>query len=295
MSGSGHSPIAARYDRSSRPCPRCECYTKGCSSTEDELHLCRGEAIDPRRWREVGRPDAAGFRHYRLIDDPPPSRNGHHRRRGDRRVADPARDFQAIAERYAGLWKPKPRESLARSLGLPVAALDALPMLGFDPDRCVALFPECDANGRVIGIATRAGKGAKKMLNGSRRGLTLPTGWRERPGPVIVVEGPTDTLAATAAGLACIGRPSNSGGVELLSELFRGWPADRDIIILGENDTKADGAWPGRDGAVAVARGLAAKLGRPVAWALPPCGYKDARETLTRLPRGGETGPETTE
>ncbi|WP_171475045.1 hypothetical protein [Frigoriglobus tundricola] len=49
-------------------------------------------------------------------------------------------------------------------------------------------------------------------MPGSKRGLTLPTGWRDRPGPVFVVEGPTDAAALTAAGLAAVGRPSNAGG-----------------------------------------------------------------------------------
>jgi hypothetical protein len=78
------------------------------------------------------------------------------------------------------------------------------------------------------------------------------------------------------AGLAVVGRPSNTGGVELLAELFRALPASRDLLIVGENDAKTDGSWPGRDGAVSVARRLSAALGRTVHWTLPP-GGKEAQ------------------
>ncbi|HEX4607836.1 MAG TPA: hypothetical protein VH092_06480, partial [Urbifossiella sp.] len=50
-----------------RPCPVCSSESKGCSATEDGLHLCRGEAGSG--WRSVTRgSDAAGFGHYRRAD-----------------------------------------------------------------------------------------------------------------------------------------------------------------------------------------------------------------------------------
>ena len=91
-------------------------------------------------------------------------------------------------------------------------------------------------------------------------------------------EGPSDVLALRAAGLSAVGRPSNMGGAELLAELLRGLPASRPMIVLGEIDPKADGKWPGKEGATATAKRLAQLLpGRPVAWALPPDGVKDVR------------------
>jgi hypothetical protein len=108
---------------------------------------------------------------------------------------------------------------------LPAGALGPFPLIGYAPDDSAGAcwtFPEVDAAGRVVGILRRYvtprsdGK-SKLRAKGGRAGLTVPDGWRERAGPVFVVEGPTDALAMTAAGLSCVGRPSNSacaaGGV----------------------------------------------------------------------------------
>jgi len=110
--------------------------------------------------------------------------------------------------------------------------------------------------------------------------------------PVFVVEGPTCTIAATSGGLSVVGRHSNTGGVELLADLFRDLDPDRPIIILGENDQKPDGSWPGRDGAESVARRLAALLGRSVLKAMPPAEAKDVRDWLISQARGKATWPD---
>ncbi|MCH7872730.1 MAG: ATP-binding protein [Planctomycetes bacterium] len=77
-------------------------------------------------------------------------------------------------------------------------------------------------------------------------------------------------------GYAAVGRPSNCQGAELLAELLR----DRDILVVGENDTKPDGKWPGRDGAERTARRIATEWGEPVEWTLPPEPAKDIRSWL---------------
>src|SRR5262249_27307554 len=59
--------------------------------------------------------------------------------------------------------------------------------------------------------------------------------------------------------------------------LLRNLPADRTIIVVGERDGRP-GAWPGRDGAVAVAAQLTRALDREVRWALPPAPHKDVRD-----------------
>jgi len=102
---------------------------------------------------------------------------------------------------------------------------------------------------------------------------------------VLLVEGSSDALAATAAGLAAVGRPSDRGGVADLAALLRELPPARPLVVVGENDEKPDGTWPGRDGAEAVAAGLAHRLRRPVAWAMTPGGAKDVRDWLTDLAR----------
>jgi AAA domain len=192
----------------------------------------------------------------------------------------PSKDMEPLAaERAAGL-KPWHRVELASALGLPEYILSSLPLLGFDdldregPCWC---FPEYDGSGRIIGINRRYKDGTKKAVGGGGRGLTIPVGWREREGPVMVPEGASDTLHLTALGLPAVGRPSNTGGVKQLGELLGDLPKDRDILVLGEWDMKDDGKWPGRDGAEDVAGHLANELGRAVLWAFPPDRAKDIR------------------
>jgi putative DNA primase/helicase len=181
-------------------------------------------------------------------------------------------------------------EALAAALRIPPSVLTLLPLIGFGTDRSGDYwsFPEADHAGRVTGIVRRyRTSGEKKMMKGGRRGLTVPDGWADRPGPVHVPEGASDTLALTAAGLAAVGRPSDRAGADELARLLAGVPADRPIIAVGENDAKPGGRWPGRDGAVATARLVADALGRTVEVAVPPDGAKDVRAWLTDPVRAG--------
>ena len=181
---------------------------------------------------------------------------------------------------------------LALQLGVSVHAL-ALLSAGYD-EEFGWTFPERNAKGWIIGIARRALDGAKLFCKGGRRGLTYCPHWSKRRGVVWVVEGASDVAAALGRGLCCIGRPSNTGGVEMLAEMLR--PLNRRIVVLGENDRKDQArvqehtqshdpncrgcmaCWPGRAGAIQTAKALAIAIGRPVGWTLPPRGIKDMRE-----------------
>lgn len=88
-------------------------------------------------------------------------------------------------------------------------------------------------------------------------------------------------MAIRQSGLSCIGRPSDRAGLAFAVEFLHNWPIDRAIIVVGENDQKADGNWPGRAGAEYFATNLAGMLNRPVLWSLPPEGYKDSRQWMT--------------
>jgi hypothetical protein len=146
------------------------------------------------------------------------------------------------------------------------------------------LLPERDAGGRVIGVVQRFLNGAKRMLTGSRRGLCYVPG-PLREGPVLVPEGHSDVLAARTLGLQAVGRSSNLGGVGLLVPLLTaharaGWP----VVVVGENDRKPNGEWPGWHGAWRTARQLADGCGAVVWVALPPEGVKDTRSWLNARP-----------
>jgi hypothetical protein len=120
------------------------------------------------------------------------------------------------------------------------------------------------------------------MIKGGSRGLYYADGWDRSEGMILVPEGPTDWAALIAMGLDAVGRHSNFGGVDHLAALLRHLPATRPIVILGENDEKPDGHWPGREGAVATAEELARILNRPISYALPPDGSKDVRDWFRR-------------
>jgi replicative DNA helicase len=115
-------------------------------------------------------------------------------------------------------------------------------------------------------------------MKGGSRGLCYADDWDGPDGPILVPEGPSDWATLVAMGLAAVGRPSSTGGVDHLAALLQDVPADRPIIIVGENDEKPGGRCPGREGAVATAEGLARRLNRPISYALPPEGMKDVRD-----------------
>ena len=272
----------------SEPCPVC---TRGdwCSRSEDG-----GLTICMRHDRDDGTADSE-FTYRR------PTRNGGHAwarsgvRRGDK--GDPATgeaagaDWLRMAAEHAADLDGPTRRGLAGQLGLPADALDRFPLVGRRGERYTT-WPECDAAGTVVGLIRRDNlSGEKKAATGCRRGLCLPVGWAARPGPVYCVEGPTDTAAMTAAGLACVGRPSNAGGFELLAELLRAQAPGRPVVVVGENDAKPDGGHPGA-ACESLAGRLAAALGRPVAFAYPPAGAKDVRAWLTDPGRGADGWPE---
>ncbi|TAJ19411.1 MAG: ATP-binding protein [Planctomycetota bacterium] len=98
-----------------------------------------------------------------------------------------------------------------------------------------------------------------------------------------MVEGASDVAAAVTLGLSAVGRPSNSGGADDLARLLE----LRKVLVLGENDQKANGAWPGRDGAGRVAGSIAGEWQQPVQWSMPPHGSKDLRAWLEARVRDG--------
>jgi len=178
---------------------------------------------------------------------------------------------------------------LAGQLGVSVASLHQLGC-GWDQAKRCWTFPARDGDQQVIGIAqrletsrlNREGKViTKAMITGSRQGLFYDlASWSQGSGPILLVEGASDTAAALTMGLAAVGRPSNRGGIDHLARLLRDVPADRPIVVVGERDQKPDGNWPGRDGAVSTATQLAKALHRAILWAVTPDLAKDTREFL---------------
>ena len=296
------------YYNPANPCPVCNTGSKSCRLGDDgELQLCRlpkGENPDLARWHEIPSKDADHDWRWFIPRHVQDQRNAEWRR-GQRpkrpamsKSKNQTKDWGKEAERFAlslSTASERLRSELPRSLRLPAEAIASMPMIGMKETRSEGstfTFPECDGTGQIIGINRRFPNGDKQFIKGGKRGLTLPVGWRDRDGPIFIVEGASDTLAMTHAGLACVGRPSAMGGAEHLAELLKDWPEELPIIVVGENDerpSKTDPTkmeWPGKDGAENVAKKLAAKLNRCVAVAFPPKESKDARDWLTHDKRG---------
>lgn len=187
-------------------------------------------------------------------------------------------DWGQRAAEYVGEASDDRIAELALMLGVTLESLRRL-HIGITLEHDFS-FPEFDGTGHVIGIGTRSPEGQKRTIQGSRRGLILPSNWAQGDGPILVVEGPTDVAALMTLQLAGVGRPSARGGAEHLIALLGALPQTRPIVVVADFDPKRDGRWPGRDGAQHVATNLANELRRSVRVAFPPEGSKDVRAWL---------------
>ncbi len=289
----------------SEPCPICGHKGGWCGWTEDGLVLCKRPPSPPEvvgyTYKGMAKDGVTAMyveagREHRPAGGPPPIRRNHE----DRPSVSPAA-LEAIHAAAVAALTPEKRSALAAELGLPENRLSGLAIGWSDTAQHHAdhgitgawVFPEYDGQGRLVGVTYRfprasvKGKvdadskplGTKSAPAGYRRGLTLPSGWKEMADPILIPEGPSDVLAGLAVGLSAISRPSNSGGVEFIAQLCQ----RRQVVVLAENDRKPDGRWPGKEGAEAVARRLEAVWGRPVHVAFPPDGIKDLRDWVHQL------------
>ena len=265
-------------------CPVCEGDHK-CSFTADGLFLCGRMSGEQPGFNCLGPSQNPIWTMYRE------SAFEASRVRGTRvpkKPLDPSPGtaFADLARTCARNFHPLQRLSLAEQLKLPVFALDFLPDLGWDTGSYAYTIPEVDGTGTIVGISTRKPDGTKRCIPGSRRGLVVSAGWADLGGPIFVVEGMSDTAALACVGLSVIGRPSSHVGGGMIAAMLQGVETERPIFVMGENDEKPDGRWPGKDGATIIAKQLAAAFpNRTVMGACPPTGVKDARDwVLSRLP-----------
>lgn len=177
---------------------------------------------------------------------------------------------------------------LASELGVSVHALEEM-RVGFRTDSGGnhTLWPSRGCGGEIIGAVRRYHDGSKKSFFGGAAGVFYaPTQSVLTKYPVLIVEGASDVAAACTIGLSAIGRPSNTGGVDLLFDLDIRFP----IVVVGERDESPErrgrhdscpidcagcaNCYPGMYGAKLVAGQLGCR------WILPPEGCKDLRDVL---------------
>ena len=282
-----------------RPCPACDAPDWCAWSPNGELLRCMRGGSTPDGMRQV-KTDKGGGTVFAIDNGQPTARPV--RTPPVNAAPKPATNWRATIERLRGKLTRKRLDALAESTGVPADAWAKLKPgwadagdlraikaggAGWDqdyPDGAWA-FAEHDGRGKIVGLSLRAPDGRKGSPAGSRRGLIVPTGWQDA-GLTLIVEGASDVAACCALGLSAIGRPSNRAGAGDLAELLDGC----DVLVVGENDAKDGGAWPGRDGAKSVAKGMAGRWGEPVSWSLPPADAKDIRGyLLMKITEGLET------
>lgn len=204
----------------------------------------------------------------------------------EKRIANPAIvsttpptesiDFGPLMHTLAKALIPELRIAFARHLGLDSTVLNNFLLgWGFDQTGVYWAIPEWNADGKVVGILRRYLDGEKRTYSGSRRGLVLPYQWPSYSGPLAIVEGFSDTATLIACGIPAVGRPSASGGGDALVALLRRF--GRDPLVIGENDEKPNGLWPGWNGALAISRHLSMCFNKPVPLLMPPANAKDVR------------------
>lgn len=284
-------------------CPACSRRKDFCGRYPNGLYVCGRSHICPPGYYTTGESKNG---HMMFVADDPDADAARHRAgisAAERRI-DASRSARKAKPTTAGTrgaggstafdriradMRPMTdgeRRALAERLTLPLGIFDLLGVQYLECDdhnQPAWVFPETDAAGVVVGYTLRYADGAKR--NHGRRGLSLTPAWLSAgagDGAIYLVEGASDTLAMLSMGLAAVGRPSNTGGVDHLVDLLTSIDPHRRIVVVGENDAKADGTWPGREGAEATAAKLAARLARPVYVVLPPVGVKDARELIQR-------------
>jgi len=188
------------------------------------------------------------------------------------------------------------RKNLALQLGVTCQSLEELVVgYGVDYDGSEwASFPSRGENGHITGVVRRYNNGLKKTVAGtSNAGVFCKQWWWIGNGTVYIVEGPSDVAAMLDAGLCVLGRPSNIGGTQVLTQYLKRRQPKR-IVVIGENDEKPERrgevdscpkscngcsyCFPGAYGAIATASRLSKVLSQKVETIMPPNGYKDVRE-----------------
>ena len=257
----------------SHPCPVCRGDHK-CSIGEDGLIICGRRSGDVAGFDNLG--PAKGDPQFNLYrsDGTESPREASTADGGEKTT--PAIDWNKKTASYKKRLTSDSEMELAKALGLPPQELGRF-RVGWSANQECWTCPEYDAGGKVVGINRRYRDGRKKMMAGGARGLYYARDWDQEEGPVLCPEGFSDAATLSAMGISAVGRPSNTGGVEQLGRILAGIPATRTIFVMGENDRKTDGSWPGKAGAISTAEQLQRELGRPVHFAFPPDEQKDIR------------------
>jgi hypothetical protein len=164
-------------------------------------------------------------------------------------------------------------EDLAHHLKVSAEALTALEV-GWSADDQAWTFPEFNGFNEICGILRRFPDSQKLVVQGGKRGLTLPTGWREKQTTLHICEGQSDVAAALSKGINAIGRPGKTAGLRNLAQVCRDFT--QAIVVVADNDNNDDGRQ-----VQSFVRQLSNQLQKEIGIFRPPQGFKDLRDFLT--------------
>lgn len=276
---------------SSSPCPVCD--RAGCSYSDDEsLLICwrsAGESLSGE-WVFI-KPGSNGGSLFARAGSSERSVSAVIESIERERLTGSA-SWAARVERYlADPEVESQRRRLAAELGVDVWSLAAL-SVGWK-GRAYGVgawsYPQRTAAGEIVSVGLRLDQkddsqrydhdGRSKSPPGL---IFIPGRWLTSTGPVLIVEGMSDTAALDTIRIDAVGHPGTAPKKALLDELetlLRKVPEDRPIIRVAERDKgrEHDENSPGRIGARATAQALANRLARPVGVALAPDDVKDSR------------------
>ena len=289
------------------PCVICKA-TKWCArsiSKGDKFVLCHHETVPPSGYRFVAHAKEDGI----LFSSEEPTTykplpNVYYEPSTNTNVAKTPQ--RPVPTKWAKLCRQFQDDlsghsvQLAVSMGVTEESLKALGV-GWNKEQKCWTFPERDSTGNIVGIMRRFkspkmydGEPKNKLfIGGGSRGIYYdPAMWRRGNGPILIVEGESDTAAAITMGLPVIGRPSVGGGCIQIAEMLKDISHDRPIVVVGEWDEKEKNGkilWPGKYAAQKFATNLANKLHREILWSLPwgDGEAKDTRSILQTKPQSG--------
>lgn len=204
-------------------------------------------------------------------------------------------DFTGFAVSRAQSCTPEELQVHAAAMAVPVHVLSNLGCFAAKRmSRKHAIYPDAigvlpllapmrrSIHGPVRGLRTRVvsplpGRGRYGAVPGSRSALFIPDGLAS-DGTLWLAEGFSDTCALLSLGLTAAGRPAADAGDLLVLDIRRLAHA-RDVVLLGDNDEKPDGSWPGRASVDRLASALVGRVCRLRAL-FPPTGCKDMRDWI---------------
>lgn len=126
-------------------------------------------------------------------------------------------------------------ERLAASLKIPATMIESAVEVGVEPGKSGAnayAFAMRDGSGRVCGLKLRLEDGRKLCAKGSRLGLIFSRRFDQSKRDLVVTEGESDLMIASAMGHNAIARPGCRSCVTQIVWMARG----KDLLVIADND-----------------------------------------------------------